>query len=362
MPSLTLNPSRASVTDRSEKRRLLLSALMLCALCLVGCNAEGSEGAAADAVNDSVGGEMDTTSGAADGSIGTDATGIADGAGIADTTDIADGSGVNLTAPLGGDRPAKVSIPADYDPSRAWPIIILLHGYTASGTLQDYYFNFSAQRTDLGFIAVMPDGTIDQDGKRFWNASSACCDLYGTGIDDVGYLWGLIEEARERYNIDPSQIHIIGHSNGGFMAYRLACEHGDEIASIASLAGAALTEPARCTNPGKVSVLQIHGTNDETIAYEGGVGAWTFPGAEATVARWAERNGCEAESTPGAPLDVDGGIPGDETLTEAWSVCDAGTAVELWTIPNGSHLPNLSAGFIQNALGFLLDHPKVPTP
>ncbi len=45
-----------------------------------------------------------------------------------------------------------------------------------------------------GFLYAAPDGTVDADGKRFWNATDACCDLHATNVDDSTYISALIKE------------------------------------------------------------------------------------------------------------------------------------------------------------------------
>ena len=44
--------------------------------------------------------------------------------------------------------------------------------------------------------------------------------------------------------VDPQRIYVVGHSNGGFMSYRLACTRADRIAAIVSLAGATFATSA----------------------------------------------------------------------------------------------------------------------
>ena len=96
-----------------------------------------------------------------------------------------------------------------------------------------------------GFLYCYPDGTIDRWGNRFWNATDACCDFGNTGVDDAGYLRGVIEEIARRFAVDRKRVYLIGHSNGGFMAYRMACQSADLIAGIASLAGTTFLEPSQ---------------------------------------------------------------------------------------------------------------------
>lgn len=257
---------------------------------------------------------------------------------------------------LGGDRPAKVVLPDDYDTSRSWPLVILLHGYTATNTIQDAYFGLSRRSTERGFITVLPNGTRDSGGNRFWNATDACCDFGNSGVDDVQYLTDLVGEAKERLAVDESRVYFMGHSNGGFMSYRMACELGSEIAAIASLAGAAFADGQDCTEDGQVGVLQIHGDADATVFYEGGEFFGNpYPGAPDVAERWATRNNC-GQPQSGEPLDLDKGIAGSETDVELWHECDGERRVELWTIRNGGHIPSLSDDFTDHVLDFLFVH------
>lgn len=70
--------------------------------------------------------------------------------------------------------------------------------------------------------------------------------------------------------VDPDRIYVFGHSNGGFMAYWLACELSDEVTAIAVLAGSDYPTDADCQPSRPVSVLHLHGDDDELVFYEGG--------------------------------------------------------------------------------------------
>jgi len=187
---------------------------------------------------------------------------------------------------LGGDRPAAYTLPAEYDAARAWPLAILLHGFGASGALQDLYLGFSAEVDRSAFIAVVPDGTLNARDQRFWNGTDACCDD-GRGVDDVGYVTGLIDEAATYFNVDTGRIYLLGHSNGGFLAHRIACDAGDRITGIMSLAGATWHRTEDCGATTPVAALQVHGTLDDTILYDGeGGGAFgAYPSAQTSAER-----------------------------------------------------------------------------
>lgn len=250
---------------------------------------------------------------------------------------------------VGGDRPAAVVAPSTWD-GTPLPVVLVLHGYGATGALQDAYFQLSAHAEDEGFVAILPDGTVDTTGLRFWNGTPACCDLYGDGVDDVSYLLGLLDEVEAAIPIDPDRITILGHSNGGFMAYRLACEAPERFAGIASLAGSTFASEESCAATEPVAVLQMHGTVDDTIFYEGLPFAW--PSADETVARWAERAGCTSGPDEGGAHDHDSAVAGAETLEIGYGGCERD--VRLWRMVGSGHIPLPTAAYQDDVRAWLL--------
>ena len=108
-----------------------------------------------------------------------------------------------------------VKVPASYEASEATPLIILLHGYTSSGQNQDSYFKVSDLADDYGFLFVAPDGMQETGGaqNRFWNASDACCNFFSAEVDDSAYIRSIIDEMKQRFNVDSNRVYLIGHSN-----------------------------------------------------------------------------------------------------------------------------------------------------
>jgi polyhydroxybutyrate depolymerase len=276
-------------------------------------------------------------------------------------------SGAPASSPgvvVGGDRPVTVRVPPSYDKTRPAALLIVLHGYTGSGSGQEEYFRLQHEAEQRGFVTAYPDGTKDSRGDRFWNATDACCNFDGSDIDDVGYIDGLITAIESAVAVDPQRIYVAGHSNGGFMSYRLACTHADRIAAIVSLAGATFAKSSDCRPANPVAVLQIHGTADDTIAFTGGsIEGHAYPGAQETVATWARYDGCAGPASPvDQRVDVDADLTdagqAAETTVKRWTGCKPGGAVELWTIPGGSHVPTISSSFGAAVLDFLQAHPK----
>jgi polyhydroxybutyrate depolymerase len=236
-------------------------------------------------------------------------------------------------------RPYEVDVPEHYDASKPTPLILLLHGYGASGEEQDAYFAFSQLADDKTVLVAHPDGTVDSTGNRFWNADDACCNLDNLPVDDVKYLNAVVDDVEAHYNVDEKQVFVVGHSNGAFMAHRLACDSTPRFAAIAAFAGDVWKDPSKCNPTGPIAVAQIHGDADTMVPY---AGTATMPSAMESVATWAAKNGCTGALTPtGTTYDFVGNLPGAETEVDAYA-CAQGAA-ELWTIHGGGHIPNLTS-------------------
>lgn len=264
---------------------------------------------------------------------------------------------------IGGARHAKVILPKDYTPAKSYPLVILLHGYGANADAQNVIFGLKERTTDRQFILVMPDGTKDDSGHRFWNAGPSCCDFDGTHpVDDVAYLTGLIDESEKIYAVDKKNVNFVGHSNGGYMSYRMACEIPERIHRIAVLAGAVDSDPKYCVSDKPVSVLHMHGTADEIVYYpphptaptDGFLPVVTI-GAEATIERWTQKAGCPADWPTPVRADFESGGAGSETEVFTWSGCTSGKTIEFWRMNGGDHLVlDVNVAFRDRVTEFLL--------
>lgn len=273
-------------------------------------------------------------------------------------------------------RPVNLYIPSSYDSQTPAPLVILLHGYGLNGADQENYLQFRPLAEARGFLYCYPDSTVDQAGNPPWNATDAGSDFFNTGTDDAGYLRALIEEIGRQFAVDRKRVHLIGHSGGGFMVYRMACQSADLIAGIASLAGATFLDPSRCAPSEPVNILEIHAIADNIVPYAGGAFTTTgaasqsaanmpaFPGALQTVQFWAGYNGARDPVTDLGPLlDIDLAVPGLDTVITRYTNHPPGGAVELWTINSANHNPTLYSGrtsseFAPRVIDWLLAHPK----
>ncbi len=244
-------------------------------------------------------------------------------------------------------RRAALVAPLGSDPSDPLPLVIALHGYSSNVWEFSQYLGLIRRINLDRFMLLMPNGTRDEAGNRFWNATDFCCDFVGSDVDDVAYIQALLDEAALQVSI--GNIYAVGHSNGGFMSYRLACDGLPGLSGIVTLAGTTVVDESQCENSGPVSVLHIHGDADDVILYGGDD---EYPGAAQTIVRSARRLGCDFNAAEVlADLDIDQGLPGEETRAFRYRQgCADGATIEHWQIVGGGHEP----AFDRDVVGALI--------
>jgi polyhydroxybutyrate depolymerase len=260
------------------------------------------------------------------------------------------GSDAPPSKTYGGDRPATLKTPEMLTAGKRYPLLVVLHGFGATGFVQSAYFGVTSLPTEDKALLIAPDGTEDSTGKQFWNADAQCCDFERKNPDDVAYIGGLIDDITADWPVDKNQVFVLGHSNGGYMAYRMACERADVIAAIAPLAGNASSAPASCTPMRAVNVAHLHGTVDGTVPYSG---------AAPSVDQWAMKNGCGTTRSAGTTYDFDNNVDGAETKTTTTAGCPPNGAVELWTMEGSGHIPVMNATFAAAIFDWFTAHKRM---
>ncbi|MEM7140415.1 MAG: CocE/NonD family hydrolase [Actinomycetota bacterium] len=255
-----------------------------------------------------------------------------------------------LPETIHGERPSTYMVPSDYDPTREYPLVVVLHGFGAWGELQSNYMGVPPLVDERDFILLTPDGLRNSAGQRYWYTGANCC---GAPQDDVGYLTELIDEAMSTFNVDEDRVSLWGYSNGGFMSYTMACERSGLIAAVAVSAGSSFVDADDCqprTEP--VSVLQVHGDADTAVAYET---TGFAPGAVELFERHAGFLGCDPGAVAGPDLDLTTTVAGIETTTQSISAgCAADTEVALWTLQGVGHIPIFTPDYAANIIDWLL--------
>lgn len=213
-------------------------------------------------------------------------------------------------------RSYKLYVPAIYSSNIAVPLLFNFHGYTSNSNEQMFYGDFRNIADTANFLVVHPQGTLDNNNVNHFNVGWG-----GSTVDDVGFTEVLIDSLSAAYSIDQNRIYAVGMSNGGFMSFRLACELSNKIAAVGSVTGSMTPSTlGDCNASHPMPIIQIHGTTDLTVPYNGSAG-WT---ASVTniLNHWATFNNCSP-----APTVVN--VPNTNVLD--------GSTVEKYTYENGDN-------------------------
>ena len=257
--------------------------------------------------------------------------------------------------------PALLRLPETLQAGERVPLLLVLHGFGVSSSLLIAKAGLNTVADQKKFAYLAPEGTRDALGRPFWNAGKSCCDLDHRGIDDVKRLRELLDANQANAAIDPKRVFIIGYSNGGFMAQRLACEVGDRVAGVISVAGAAPSAEVPCGQTSALAVLEIHGDGDPVVHYAGGTvfdrtDVEPHVSAVDTAKFWARHLSCSDAPRSGTRLDLEPHLPDRETNVQRYDDCRG--AVELWTVEGGGHYVALQPPALEAIWAFIQAHPK----
>ncbi|GAA4291935.1 alpha/beta hydrolase family esterase [Mycobacterium paraffinicum] len=230
-----------------------------------------------------------------------------------------------------------------YEPrgaSASAPLVVVLHGYSGSARQVERDYGWDELADSAKFVVAYPDGL-----DRAWDVDGeGCCGRPGReGVDDVAFVSAAVADIAKHVGTNPARVYVSGMSNGGIMAYTLACAT-DIFAAIGPVAGIQLNE---CRTPHPVSVMHIHGTADRLVPYGGGQGFSVIngPSVPDVNAFWRNVDRCAAPATTT-----------NGPLTTSTAGCAGSRGVTLITIEAGGHeWPSFAARTLWE---FFTAHPR----
>lgn len=207
----------------------------------------------------------------------------------------------------GRERSYVLHVPPNAGASDSLPLVIVMHGAGGNPRAIAVQTGFSELADARGFAVVYPAGTRSRwqalltpiRGRHFtWNAGDCCSWAQKNQIDDVAFIRALIEEVARAHPIDRARVYAAGLSNGGMMAYRLACEASDSFAAIGVVAGALVTHDCSPSRP--VAVIHLHAARDPIVPFAGGPGTVgrgevRFPPTRYAIDFWRRANAGRAD-------------------------------------------------------------------
>ena len=219
----------------------------------------------------------------------------------------------NTPCPI-GDRSYHVLPPDNWDGKSELPALLYFHGWGRQGPVPVNHKHIGAATRNNGVLLIAPNGLGKSWG--FWQAGSRDTDFAKAVLNDVS----------KHYPIDQSRIMVSGYSWGASMAWRFACEAGDQVSTLLSISGTLYDQNETCST-GPVDVRHVHGLKDTVMDFPFG------PNGEETgpVWLWLNTNGC------GKTPDNTSNWKTEQAFTHFdWGPCKSGKSVTL-DIHKGGH-------------------------
>ncbi|MBR57038.1 MAG: hypothetical protein CMH54_03160 [Myxococcales bacterium] len=233
------------------------------------------------------------------------------------------------------ERFALLHAPATIDPDKVYPVFFLFHGN--GGTPQFGPPKLGALVDSGAFVAVYPSGHL-----KSWNMGQE-----QSKADDVAFVGMIIEKLATYAQLDLDHMFSAGFSNGAGFSHKLAVET-DHFQAIASMTSVLIQGGEPTEQTARLSVLQVHGTEDGVCPYDGGPSptGHVFHSTEESAQIWADHNGCQT-----GPTQTE---TGQGNIRIAYSDCEEGTQVVHYGIVGAGHglPPNTEGGIIALVWGF----------
>ncbi len=160
------------------------------------------------------------------------------------------------------------SRPAQFDPSRKYPVIIAIHGRGSDE--QDMLQALSTLKEDCLILAIRGPFPQGQGYSFFTNLRLGfpVIDSFSEIVED---LEAFIGDADQLYPIDPGQIYLFGFSQGAILSMTLALKMGSKLRGIVALNGYIpqhIRELKETQPVDAVDVYIFHGTVDKIFPIE----------------------------------------------------------------------------------------------
>ncbi len=239
-------------------------------------------------------------------------------------------------------RSYYVHVPEGSDGATSLPVVLALHGAFSTARKFERESGLSLLADREGFLVVYPQGIGLGDLFRHWNSGHCCGKARKMNLDDVGFALAAVDDVARRNPVDRSRLYVVGHSNGGMLAYRIAAERSEAVAAVAAVSATiggvpAANEPEWTVPLPKhpVPVLAVHGRADTHVPYEGGRaeksrGKSNMISVARSVDLWVNANGCD----PDPQVE---NMNGNLVERQSWSGCGDDAEVLLYSLEGWGH-------------------------
>jgi len=234
-------------------------------------------------------------------------------------------------------RSYQIYVPATYSVTEPIPLVFNLHGGASTAT---GYLNSIGDMRPIAdtanFIIIYPQATTDSSGNPTWHLGGE--NSKSTSVDDVGFVSHIIDEVSSIYSVDLERVYVTGFSNGGYLAYEIACLLSNRIAGIGSVAGHMFIDTYNYCDPSHPTpVINIHGTED---FYDGIAGYYLDQNLSNRY--WTEYNNTDTDPVI-TYIENTNTQDGSTVELHSWLNGDNGISVIHYKVMGGGHsYPNLN--------------------
>ncbi len=219
-----------------------------------------------------------------------------------------------------GTRNYSVHLPANFDETRYYPLIVHFPGKSATADGGEKQAGLNV----LPAVIVYPHPTIGKDRYTSWQGAP-----YSSGVNDVSFTEAILDKVQSQLCIDRDRVYATGLSNGGGMVSLLSCTLSDRFAAFGIVAGAMYYPSGACKPPRPTPLMTIHGDNDPNVPYAGSA-TRKLPDISKWSAERANDNGCKSNPVVRYQDAV--------TIVTTWQNCTNSATIENVKLRGGGHL------------------------
>ncbi|GAB5468739.1 MAG: PHB depolymerase family esterase [Rhodospirillales bacterium] len=221
----------------------------------------------------------------------------------------------------------QVAVPEGWDAKRPLGLLLFFHGYGSSGESPLKNPALLQQAAARGLLLVAPNGIPGRpEGPTSW----AHVGSPSQARDELAFVDQVLADVERQWPLDPERRFVSGFSQGGSMAWDLACYRAEDFTGFAPIAGAFwIPLPPDCPS-GPVALRHVHGTADGVVPLAG----------RPIGSRWRQGDVLEAMAIRRAantcPAEPDERAVQGRLTCEIWSACGSGEPVAL-CLHDGGH-------------------------
>jgi poly(3-hydroxybutyrate) depolymerase len=166
--------------------------------------------------------------------------------------------------------PYRMYVPTTYSGTKAFPLIIALHGL--GGTEGSFFDNYNRTLPPLaerhGYILATPLG-YRVDGSYGWGLGTPPADPTTRRTQDFSEqdVLQVVQRVRQQYKIDESRIYLMGHSMGAIGTWKIAPKFPDIWAALGPIAGSGVADTLEKVR--HIPQIIVHGDADPTVPVAG---------------------------------------------------------------------------------------------